>query len=214
MSILMFNDFESPISVLGVWRPHVCSKNFVFNVLLNLLFYCQIWICPFAHLRRLLFCVMFLYSICNKTHHVLARSGPAHFQATKQAYVMWSEFHIFEFGPSYLNVPRLFHIEIINVDVFDIKISMTFIKFQMVFIKFLSSEDHRELLRAQFQAFFYLIRFDPIWSAHFQVSKQAYAMWASILFYLIRFVRFRFRCSTILNWGLQCCLKWGPRLCP
>ena len=104
----MFNDFESPISVLGVWRPHVCPKNFVFNVLLNLSFYCHIWICPFSHLRRPLFCVMILYSICNKTHHVLARSGSAHFQATKQAYVMWSEFHIFEFGPSYLNVPRCF----------------------------------------------------------------------------------------------------------
>ena len=77
MSILMFNDFESPISVLGVWRPHVCPKSFVFYVLLNLSFYCHIWICPFSHLRRPLFCVMILYSICNKTHHVPARSGPA-----------------------------------------------------------------------------------------------------------------------------------------
>ena len=148
MSILMFNDFESPISVLGVWRPHVCPKKFVFNVLLNLSFYCHIWICPFHISEDLyfvswlciqfviklimslpdldqperfmcsksfvfnvlfnlsvscylcirtfsyfwwpLFCLMILYSICYKINHFLARSGLAHFQASKQAYAMWA----------------------------------------------------------------------------------------------------------------------------
>ena len=38
MSILMFIDFESLISVLGIWEIHVCSKSFVFNVLINFSF--------------------------------------------------------------------------------------------------------------------------------------------------------------------------------
>ena len=88
MSILMFIDFECPISVLGIWETHVCPKSFVFNVLLNLSFSCYIWISPFSHLRELLFCLMILYSICYKTHHFLPRSGPAHLQASKQAYAM------------------------------------------------------------------------------------------------------------------------------
>ena len=90
MSILMFIDFESLISVLGIWETHVCLKSFVFNVLINLSFLLCIWISPFSHLRGLLFCLMILYSICYKTNHFLATSGLAHFQASKQAYAMWA----------------------------------------------------------------------------------------------------------------------------
>ena len=90
MSILMFIDFEFPISVLGIWETHVCPKSFVFNVLINVSFLLCIWINPFSHLRGPLFCRMILHSICYKTNHFLARSGSAHFQASKQAYAMWA----------------------------------------------------------------------------------------------------------------------------
>ena len=90
MSILMFIDFESMISVLGIWETHVCPKSFVFNALINLSFLLCIWISPCSHLRGPLFCFMIVYSICDKTNHFLARYGPAHFQASKEAYAMWA----------------------------------------------------------------------------------------------------------------------------